>query len=277
MSTILLLAATLFITQNYAAKILAVFPTPSISHQVVFRPLTQELAKRGHEIIIITTDPAFPEGKSPPNLTEIDVHDISYQTWEELYKITSKGDGDLIAFIKPVFLVINNIIEIQLKTPEVQKLIKEVKFDLLLLEACAKPVLALSHHFNAPVIQISSFGYLEYNVKTIGASWHPLLFPNTLSDKIYNLTKWEKVVALWNYYRLDNIMNSVEEAENAMITRIFGDNFPTIDQLKNNVDMMLLNIHPIWADNRPVPPNAKYVWGIHERQVKELPEVCYVY
>lgn len=47
------------IGSNEAARILAIFPAPSISHQVVFRPLTQALAKRGHEIVVITPDPAF--------------------------------------------------------------------------------------------------------------------------------------------------------------------------------------------------------------------------
>lgn len=62
----------------HSARILAWFPSPSISHQVVFRPVTQELAKRGHEVVVITTDPAFPPGQAPSNLTEIDVHDMSY-------------------------------------------------------------------------------------------------------------------------------------------------------------------------------------------------------
>lgn len=47
------------IGSNESARILAVYPTPSISHQVVFRPLMQELAKRGHDVVVITADPAF--------------------------------------------------------------------------------------------------------------------------------------------------------------------------------------------------------------------------
>lgn len=40
-----------------AARTLAYFATPSISLQVVFRPLTEALAKRGHEDTVVTTDP----------------------------------------------------------------------------------------------------------------------------------------------------------------------------------------------------------------------------
>ncbi|KAI5633114.1 UDP-glucoronosyl and UDP-glucosyl transferase domain-containing protein [Phthorimaea operculella] len=53
-------------TNSNGARILVYIPTPSISHQEPFRPLTQELAKRGHEVTVITTDPAFP--KVPPSV-----------------------------------------------------------------------------------------------------------------------------------------------------------------------------------------------------------------
>lgn len=271
---LIVLFVAISITHNNAAKILAVFPTPSFSHQIVFRPFTQELAKRGHEIVIITTDPAFEKGKTPPNLTEIDVHDISYEKWQELYKITSRGDGDIISQMTPAFAIINEIVEMQLMVPEVQRLIKEEKFDLLFLEACIRPALIFSHLFKAPVIQIASFGFLNYNVDTIGASWHPLLYPNNLSQKLYNLTKWDKFVAMWDYYRMENVMNAAEDAENAMNKRLFGSDFPTIDELKDNVQMMFLNIHPIWENNRPVPPSVVYIWGIDQKPVTNLPKVC---
>ncbi|XP_075986013.1 UDP-glucosyltransferase 2-like [Anticarsia gemmatalis] len=259
-------------TQNEAAKILAFIPTPSISHQVVYRPITQELAKRGHEVVVITTDPAFPKGKAPPNLREIDVHDISYKVWEELYKLTSKGDKDVIGHVKPAYYEIIRITEMQIKTPEVQKLIKEEKFDLLILEAWTRPAIVLSHVFKVPVIQVASCGFLNDNIDTVGASWHPLLYPNTLSQKLYNLTQWEKLEVMWLLYRLENVFSGAVETENAMAKRLFGPNTPSIDELRNNVQMIFLNIHPIWDSNRPVPPNVVYIWGVHKRPEKELPE-----
>lgn len=249
---------------NDSARILAVFPTPSISHQLVFRPLTQELAKKGHEVVIITPDPAFSKGNTPPNLTEIDVHNISYGTWRELYKLTSKGDGEMISHVKLAFMMIKSIVQEQLKTKEVQRLIKEESFDLLFLEACARPALMLSYVFNAPVIQIGSLGFLNYNVETIGASGHPLLFPSVFTQRVYNLTKWEKIVTLWNNYKTEEIIKSIEDIENENAKELFGPNIPTIDELKKNVSMKFLNVHPIWESNRPVPPGVIYIWGIHE-------------
>ncbi|CAH0697330.1 unnamed protein product [Spodoptera exigua] len=267
-----LLTLTLSLTYNDAAKILGFFPLPSISHQVIFRHLTEELARRGHEVTVITTDPAYPNGDGPANLTEIDVHDFSYEQWRILYKLTSTGERDLIGQIRGAYHTLVNIVEMQLKVEPVQKMLKEEKFDLLLLEACVRPALLLSHVVKAPVIQVSSLGTIDFNVGTIGSAWHPFLYPDTLSQRSYNLTKWEKIREFYTYYKLNRVMKEVEDAENVMAKRMFGPNVPSINELKNNVDLMLLNTYPLWDNNRPVPPSVVYMGGLHKNPQKELPK-----
>jgi glucuronosyltransferase len=39
------------------SRILGIFPTPSISHQVVFQRLSMDLAARGHQLTVVTTHP----------------------------------------------------------------------------------------------------------------------------------------------------------------------------------------------------------------------------
>ncbi|CAH1641744.1 unnamed protein product [Spodoptera littoralis] len=259
------------IAYNDAAKILALFPVPSISHQVVFRPYTQELARRGHQVTVITPDPAFPKGDVPANLTEIDVHDFSYEMWKSFYEVTSTGDNDLVLQMTLAFTIIVDIVEMQLKLDAVQKILKEEKFDLLLLEACVKPALVLSHVYKVPVIQVSSFGPMNFNIETIGSAWHPLLYPSILTKRSLNLSKWEKLEAVWNFYRIEKILKGIENSENEMAKRLFGPDVPSISELNNNVHMLFLNAHPIWDGNRPVPPSVIYMGGLHQKPQKELP------
>jgi len=40
-----------------AARILGIFPTPSISHQLPFQAIMKALAARGHQITVISPDP----------------------------------------------------------------------------------------------------------------------------------------------------------------------------------------------------------------------------
>ncbi|CAH2230242.1 jg19996 [Pararge aegeria aegeria] len=57
-----------------------------------------------------------------------------------------------------------------------------------------------------------------------------------------------------------------------MLQTLFGSNIPSIQELSNNVDMLFLNVHSIWKDNQPVPPNVVHIGGIHTRLSKALPK-----
>ncbi|XP_013168849.1 PREDICTED: UDP-glucuronosyltransferase 2B15-like isoform X2 [Papilio xuthus] len=270
-SVIYLLCFT--ITWIESARILAMFPTPSISHQVVFRPLTQELVKRGHEVIVITPDPAFPKGQAPKNLTEIDVHDISYSKWKTLMGRIKDVGRDVIEQLD-VFIDSNNaIFEEQIKINSVQEILKykEDYFDLILIEACVRPAIGLSYVFKAPVIQVSSFGAVMDNYYVMGSPTHPFLYPGMVRDRLYNLTIWEKIKQLRKEFITAMYTYNLEK-DNEILKRLFGQNVPTVDELSNNVAMLFLNYHPIWDSNRPAPPGVIYMGGLHQNPQKELPK-----
>ncbi|XP_028175156.1 UDP-glucuronosyltransferase 2B20-like [Ostrinia furnacalis] len=271
--TYFVLALVLSASENEGSRILAVFPTPSISHQVVFRPLVQELVKRGHEVTVVTTDPAFAKGEAPANLTEVDVHDMSYKLWREHFLATSTGNkNDLRTQMRVAFELFTKIFGSQMETKEVQDIIKHGKFDLLMVEALVRPAISLSHIFKVPVIQVSSFGATYWNWDVVGAPVHPFLYPSMFRQRIMNLTIWEKISELYNHYTFKNLAHSVEERENQMIRRIFGEDMPSLTELSNNVDMLFVNMHPIWEGNRPVPPSVLFMGGLHQKPVKELPK-----
>ncbi|XP_068623989.1 UDP-glucosyltransferase 2-like [Battus philenor] len=262
-----------------AARILAVFPTPSISHQVVFRPIIQELVKRGHEVTVVTPDPAFPEGQAPANLTEIDVHNVSYTLWQKLLELRDETGSDWIEKVMFLYDLMCKIFVQQMNESSLQELLllKRNHFDLLLAEACARMTLALSHIFNVPVVQLSSFGSVAGNYEAFGAAFHPFLYPNMLRKRPYNLSFWGKVEGLYQEIKYYNLVKSTEERENLALKILFGPDTPSIRELSNNVSLLLLNVHPIWDNNRPVPPNIVYMGGVHQNKEKELPQAIQLY
>lgn len=273
----MLIAITLAVTSE-SARILAVFPIPSISHQVVFRPFTLELAKRGHEVVVITTDPIFEKGKTPANFTEIDVHD-SYKIWREEFpsmSVTKGEKDDLLTQVSVAFHLLTKIFESQMAMPQVQRVINDtsLKFDLLIIEACIQVALGLTHVYkNVPVIQISSFTALPHNSHAIGIPIHPIATPTVLRQRIYNLSNWEKLIEIYNFIQLEIITKECEEEGDKMLKRVIGPDVPTIHELRNNVDLLFLNMYPIWDLNKPVPPNVIHVGGLYQNPIKELPEV----
>lgn len=266
------------IIQNEASRIFGVFPTPSISHQVVFRPLVLELVKRGHEVVVVTTDPMFKPGQGPANLTEIDVHDMSYETWRREFLsagVTSGKKDDLEGQGTLVYKLLNIVFEKQMLSREVQSILKDKSksFDLLLLEAFYSPLLGLSHVFKAPVIQVSSFGAVPDNLYSVGAPNHPLVHPTCIQQKVVKLSTREKIEEFYKTTKLQKIFSQNDIPGNELIQKLFGPGLPTIEELRNNIDMLFLNAHPFWEINRPVPPNVIYMGGIHQSPEQELPKV----
>ncbi|XP_037299195.1 uncharacterized protein LOC115452065 [Manduca sexta] len=260
---------TVLFCENEAAKILAVFPMPSISHQVTFRPLTHELARRGHEVTVITTDPAFPKGEAPKNIREIDVSD-AYNVWSKC--IGSFSTGNIIDQRKMSLELFSSIFELELQNPEVQDLIKNRNemFDLLILELCVPTALGFSHIFKAPVILTSSFGGIPQVFDSVGAPSHPIIYSTTSTFKINNKTILDKFIDLLTYLYTYYMIWNLELSSTDMLKKHFGEDCPKLSELSKNIDMIFLNIHPIWEDNRPVPPNVIYMGGIHQKPPKEL-------
>ncbi|XP_050683694.1 UDP-glucosyltransferase 2-like isoform X1 [Leptidea sinapis] len=257
------------------ARILAVFPGPSISHQVIFRPLTQELVRRGHQVTVITPNPTFEKGKGPENLTEIDVHDISYKMKEDFVETADFGRKDLVFDqIIHLFEQLSGIFADQTKSSDVQSILndKNISFDLLLIEACVRPTLIFSHLYKVPVIQVSSFGMMLGSAEIVGSPTHPFLYPTIMHQRLYNLSFWEKIDELYKHLKMKSMYDSSEFKELEMFESILGVDLPSYNVLKNNVDMLFLNIHPIWTDNQPLPMNVISIWGIHKTTLKELPQ-----
>lgn len=269
----LLVAVTL--TEIEGARILAYFPTPSISHQVVFRRLTHALAARGHEVTVVTPDPVYTKSEAPANLTEINVHDISYALWGDIIKHHTGNKRDLLIQVKNLLEKFTTILDAQLQTAEVREIFKKDKnhYDLLILEACNRAVMGFSHIFNAPVITVSSFGAVPVLYSVMGAPVHPILYPTAGSLRLYNLSLLEKSLQLLGYFIFDYLVWETEAYDHRIMQKNFGEDVPEYYELTKNIKMMFLNEHPLWADNRPVPPSILYIGGIHQNEEKELPRV----
>ncbi|XP_075985855.1 UDP-glycosyltransferase UGT5-like [Anticarsia gemmatalis] len=263
-----------FVYANEAARILAVFPTPSVSHQVVFRPLTQALAKRGHEVIVITTDPAFPKGGVPSNLTEIDMHDISYKTWKDKLLESARGnENDLLAQMHALMDTVTLVAELQITDKQVQKILqdKKQKFDLIITEASVWSALIYSYVYKAPTIQFSSMDVFADSFEIFGAPVHPLLFPCMLRQRLNSLSQWEKITELFKHNVILGVFNRAKSVDHAMLKKHYGDDLPSMEELIKNVHMLFLNVNPVFQGIRPVPPNVIYLGGLHQKPEKELP------
>ncbi len=272
------------IIETESARILAVFPTPTYSHQSVFRVYIRALAERGHDIHVIKpstrvsyTDP-LADFELRGNITEIDA------TLSEHYftRLVTESNvfrkrgviSDANTVTAHNYLGLVRMISDQFNLPKVKQFIERrdsYHFDLLITEAYIDYPLVFSYLFNnLPVIQISSGYAVAENFETMGAvSRHPVYYPNMWRDKFRDLNVWEIINEIYMEMRLQNEFSKLVDEQDKMLKYQFGRDTPTIHELRNRVEMLFVNTHAVFDNNRPVPPSVQYLGGLHLVEEKE--------
>ncbi|CAB3259488.1 unnamed protein product [Arctia plantaginis] len=257
-----------------AGKILAVSPTPSIHHQRIFYPLVKGLAKIGHEVIFIAANPAYPDGKSSQNFQYINLEHLSNGILKKYANLSQEYINTLINIdSNAIYSIMLQLFEEQMKSEEVQNLIKHHKsFDLLLLPAWFRPAMVWCHIYKAPVIKLSTYGLGFSNPENFGVPIHPILYPDNMSKRIYNLNVWEIFTEVYNMIKYNEVFHDYEDEENKILKRIFGPDVPLLSELEGNAEMLLLNSNSFWERNRPLPLNVVYFGNRDYSTAKELPK-----
>ncbi|XP_059058834.1 UDP-glycosyltransferase UGT5-like [Achroia grisella] len=275
MKKLLLILLLSSLSYMESAKILALFATPSPSHQMVFRSLTLELARRGHELVVITPSPAFKENEAPENYKEISVRNKSQEAWKKK-PINSGLSGESAAKIVlgAQVEIVNALFFEYLKSDDVKRLIEDAnaKFDLLILEGWFRPSIAFAYKFKIPVIRFSSFGTGFNEYENIGTGRHPILNPSIFSTKLNDNTFWREVSLLYDSFFHANLHKCNDYKNDVHLRQYFGADLPSLRELMKNVDIFLVNVHRIWEMYVPTPLSVVHVGGIHLNAEKKLPE-----
>lgn len=150
----------IFMVNKYeTGRILAIIPTPSHSHQIAYHSLWATLSKRGHEVVVLTSDPIA--DPSLTNLTEIDISN-AYANMKALnfydYRLRSIKWTEIQK--NYIWNVSEGIMERIMTNPQVKDLYAPngKGFDLVMAEILFGTGFCMfAHRFNAPLIGKSFF------------------------------------------------------------------------------------------------------------------------
>ncbi|EFN71872.1 hypothetical protein EAG_12722 [Camponotus floridanus] len=129
------------------------------------------------------------------------------------------------------------------------------KFDLIIVECLFYDAFyALSYHFDAPLIGISSIPAMSIHHYAFGnpISWAYL--PDVLFDSGENMNLLERIIN--TYYSLYQIVwyrYMFIPVQEKMVRKYFGNSVPLAHQLVSNMDLLLLNFHPFLYPHAHVP------------------------
>ncbi|XP_060823969.1 UDP-glucosyltransferase 2-like [Bombus pascuorum] len=277
-SLLFVLCVSYIAKQSECYKILAINPSPSYSHQIPYRRLWLELHKRGHEIVLVTSD-STPYIKSP-NFTQIDISQ-SYGIIKtvDLVRIRFEGKSWLHFVEEKMLPIVDVFAETVLNSTEVRQLYapeSNATFDVYLTELLFAPATyALAHRFNVPIIGLSSLGLIAINEHALGGlvlpsheyTWEMQDNTGTNLPFLKRLRNFVNMLhnLYYYYYKLFPQQQKVAE-------KYLGPLPPILDVLKN-VSMLFVNQADVMTPARPKLANVITFSSTHiEKKPKPLPK-----
>nr|XP_023019040.1 UDP-glucuronosyltransferase 2B20-like [Leptinotarsa decemlineata] len=271
-----LLCVVLQILGIHSARILTIIPTAFSSHHSPFQPLWRELALRGHQLTVLTTDPQ--KNTSLINLKEIDMS-YTYDIYRK-YNFTEllSSTDSIMELGSKAAVMFDEVQHTQLSSPEVQELIhnKNIHFDLLMIEAQSPELLGFAWRFQCPTIAITTLDCAMQYHDSLGNPIHPVINPDFnlevghpeemgFADRLRSFL----FIPLYKYFMYHMTYPRIHNAAR----KFFGDDLPPLKEIQDNISMLFISTHPLFHNIRPLNPNTITIGGgMHIRQPKPLPE-----
>ncbi|XP_076295654.1 UDP-glucosyltransferase 2-like [Lasioglossum baleicum] len=261
------------------ARILALVPTPSYSHQIPYRRLFLELHERGHEIVLVTPNPI-------PNMNSTTFKQINIsgtykdaRTFEfvklrfDKYEWLSFVEDSLFEMAEKLSEHIFNHTDMKaIYAPNSNK-----KFDVVMIEMLAVPATyVFAHRFNAPLIGLSSLGLFTFTEHALGG----LVLPSHEStweveaNAGINQSFWKRLKNYLKVSRLIYLMyRDLYPRQQKLVEKYFGTDVPPMLDIQKNTSLIFVNQADPITPARPKLANVITFTSFHvEKNLPPLPE-----
>ncbi|KAK7788697.1 hypothetical protein R5R35_012811 [Gryllus longicercus] len=266
---LLLLALGLWLpAPTHAARILGIFPTPSISHQLPYQAVMKELALRGHQITVISPDPL----KEPvANYTDVDIS-FSYEYFRQVITFADMSEVDPVTMLEMMTPGFIKLVDKQLSSEQIKDFLRynaTQGFDLVFFEWWGyEAFFGLIHAVGSPpVIGILSFGGSIVQFRSIGNPHNPAVNPDVFTGFSEKMTFWERVQNLIAMVRVTRQWEGVMFHEHEKLMRKhFGSAPPPVYDTSRNLSLLILCNHWTLEYPRALLPNVLQLTGLHVRE-----------
>uniref|UniRef100_A0A182RHS4 UDP-glucuronosyltransferase n=2 Tax=Anopheles funestus TaxID=62324 RepID=A0A182RHS4_ANOFN len=251
--------------QLEAYRILCIFPSSGRSHVLVGQALLKGLAERGHDVTMVSP---YKLSKSVPNYREIVIQkvDLGQMTKDFL----QKNEGNSMASLVYLFQSQMRTAEMALEDAKVLAL-KHEHFDLVIVGYfVADFVLGLGPHFNAPTVVLFSAGMTKPTADFVGNPRAIAAVPHLMLGGKGTMDFFGRVKNFL-FAGVENVLCAVSEyVQTSYYEHHFPpDRYPTFQEVRRNVSLVLLNTHFSQSTPRPYLPNIVEVGGL---QIKAKPD-----
>ncbi|XP_063828978.1 UDP-glucosyltransferase 2-like [Ostrinia nubilalis] len=245
-------------------KILGIFPYDRKSHFIVFKVLLQELARRGHDVTIISH---FPEENPPKNYHDISLF-IPKESKSRRRRSASTLERSYLNVIKGgIYLTRggNENCKVLVANEEVQGLINRTEYyDVALIEQfnsdCA---LGLAYKLSAPVVGVTTHVLMPWHYKRFGVPYNPSYTSFRFLEGGTKPTLYQRVErAVFDVYFKLLYYYIAQRADERTLAEYYDD-IPPLENLARDIKFLLLDQHFVLTGSSLYPPNVIEIGGFH--------------
>ncbi|CAG9861074.1 unnamed protein product [Phyllotreta striolata] len=252
---------------------LAVFPVLGNSHMIVFSPYLRELARKGHNVTLIS---GYPQKENLPNYRNVDISS-HIKKFIEVMDISDENDGKYYQYTGAMLASqIGDLMCEALSSPEYQSFLKENHtFDAIITEAFNTDCfMSISHTFDAPIISFSSCLLSSWMYGRYGLPSNPAYIPSMLIGQSSKTTFLERVEnTLMKIVHNLYFKYSRQVKDREVISKYIGSNATDLESYIAKNVLLLINTHYTINFPAPLVPNVIEVGGIHVGKPKPLPKI----
>lgn len=265
-------SATSFVVEPKGKlNILGVFGHPGKSHFDVFYPLLEELARRGHDVTVISHYPRTAASKAAeplPNYKDISLRNDEVGIFLNVVdlKLIDQSYKRLLSEMANIRRMATISCENGLRNPQVQEFVRSGhKFDVVLTENFnTECFLAIVNKFDAPYLALSSHQIMPWANDRLGnpqeTNYMPSIFSNVprpmnFLHGVANFLTTAFAMASYDiwYHKIDQ----------ALAEETYGPGVPDLREIGRNVTAIMINTHFSLHGSRPNLPNVVEVGGLH--------------
>lgn len=250
---------------------------------MVFEPLLDELASRGHNVTVVSFFPSSkPQqnrrdvslvGLAPLNVEVVDLSKIDVKQFFGLEKLFA--DIPLITELAKSNL---RLCQTLLYSDAFEEFVEgKGDYDVILVEHFNSDcMLGLVHNYGLPSIGLMSSAFLPWTPSRLGGPDNPSYVPGmtlSLTDEMSFIERIENAFTLYFYKWWFEI--AIRWEEQKILEKRLGRKLPPLTEVAKNTSVVLVNTHYSLSGVRVMPPSFVEVGGIHlhNKTVKPLPEV----
>ncbi|XP_076239973.1 UDP-glycosyltransferase UGT5 [Calliopsis andreniformis] len=264
-------SATTNSTTSTKFKILAFFGHLGKSHFDVFKPLLEELARRGHDVTVISHFPRTEKAiaKEPlPNYKDVSLVDEKLNVFINVVDLKII-DHSYVRLFKELYLL-HRMASIACRHAfnhtGVRQLVESgQKFDVVLTESFnTNCFMAIIAKFNAPFIQMSSHQLMSWAVDQLAISHESSYIPALLTRVPRPMNFWQRLNNAISAWITSTIYNTLFHWHDQSVANEFlGPDTPNVREVSKNVSLLLVNTHYALHGAQLFPRNVIEVGGLH--------------